>query len=119
MDAVTPTPIKLEDLTRDELLEVLARAMPFVRQRDLYRARWEVACRKSDAAGAAAIAASEKSAAASAAWAKVKNGNTVAGRRAQNAYFRAREECVTASRAADRAYAAQERAYRALEACKS
>ncbi len=118
MDAVAPTLIKLEDLTRDELLEVLARAVPFVRQRDLYRARWDVACRKSDAAGAAAIAASERSAAASAAWAKITNGATVAGARARKAYFKAREESEAASRAADRAYAAQERAYRALDACK-
>lgn len=118
MDAVSPTPIKIEDLTRDELLEVLARAMPFVRQRDLYRARWEVACRKSDAAGAAAIAASERSAAASAAWAKIPNGGTAAGSRARKAYFEAREEADAASRAANRAYAAQERAYRALDACK-
>lgn len=117
MDTVTPTPIKLDDLNRDELLELISRVYLFVRPRDLLSARWEVACRKSDAAGAASIVASDRSAAAAAAWNKAAPG-TPAYRRSQEAYFKARAESVAASRAADRAYAAQERAYRALDACK-
>lgn len=118
MDAVTPTPIKLEDLTRDELLEVFARAMPFVRQRDLYRARWEVACRRSDAAGKASIEASERSAAAAKAWDAARPG-TAGYSRAQKAYFAARAASLAATQKADRAHAAQERAYRALDAYNS
>lgn len=117
MDAVTPTPIKLEDLTRDELLQLVLQVAPFLRPRDLWRARWEVACAKSDAASQASVEASKHRAAAAKAWEAARAG-TRACARAEAAYFKARAEYVAAQQKADRTYAAQERLWRAYDACK-
>lgn len=118
MDAVSPTPIKIKDLTRDELLQLVSRFSFGVRQRDLWWARYEVACRRSEAASAASIAASNRAADAAVAWARVPRTRKRALEQAGKAYRKIQEEAASIHRAADRAYAAQERAYRAFDACK-
>ena len=117
MDAVTPTTIKLDDLTRDELLELIARTNPFVRPRDLLRARWEVAVRKSQAANNRLTEACACRVAAAAKHAAVPVGSRKR-HGTWTEYLRAGEQYDAAYRASERAYAAQERAYRALDACK-
>lgn len=118
MDAVTPRPLTLDDLTRDELLEYIRRAMPFHRQRDLWRARWEVAGQKSGEADQRMVEAAKRRCEASDAYAAAAGASPRKLITLRKAYERARNECDAAFAAQERAWAAEQRAYTALSACK-
>lgn len=113
MDAVTPTPIKLEDLTRDELLQLVSQVAPFLTSRQLWRARWEVAMTRHAATSDKAMAAGKRRVAASDAHA---NAPLRSQQRTWKAYRAAADEHNALCRAADRAWATSQRIYRAYDA---
>lgn len=117
MDAVTPTPITLQDLTRDELLKLVSQAAPLLRQRDLWRARWEAAGERYNALSQKSLEAAERCATASAAYAKAREGSRLS-KRAWDSYRKAREERATVQKAADRAWKVSQRAYAAFTASR-
>lgn len=116
--AAAPRPLTLDDLDRAELLALVRRLHVWgVRPRDLWRVRWDVLSARAEAADAAALAK----------WEAFSELRGVAGRAAvdrrsaafliaQRASEKGWEAYQTARRLADRAHAAADRAYAALDA---
>lgn len=107
------TELKLEDLSKAELVELFRRVVFGVRQSDLLRVRWDTLTDASHAAGTRACELGAIAAEKAGAFAKTKDARQLPIARAE--YLAASDASMKAQAAWDRACAKADEAHAALE----
>ena len=112
-----PPPLTLADLTREELVALVSRLrFTPIPPRDLWRVRWDALSARAAAADRSALAASKAWEAALAVTRSTPRSDALAFARAQIESDRLWKAYRATRRASDRAHAAADRAYTALDA---